>query len=202
MNDDRYDGLSETERDAMRSMASGAVPREGLEDDTVRFLASHGQIGSRKRGVLMKVSATVGALVAVALVFVAGVTVGKRGGEVATTASPDTDKQYMLLLYETAALANLDDETSAVLVGEYREWGVRLAEQGRLVGAEKLKSDAFVLAGETAGLIGHPKVGGRVRGGFFLIRASSMEHARKLASTHPHLKHGGEIEIRPLDLHN
>ena len=37
-------------------------------------------------------------------------------------------------------------------------------------------------------------------GGYFLIKAPSIEKARKIASTHPHLKYGGEIEVRPLDL--
>jgi hypothetical protein len=209
MNDDRYKGLSDTERDAMRSMASGAVPREGLEDDTVRFLASHGMIGSRKRGILMKVSATVGALVAVALIFVAGVTVGKRGGEETATVTPQSEKQYVLLLYMTAGERETRpapdepySEAMLAIIEEYRQWGVRLADQGRLVGAEKLKSDAFVLAGEKAMKLEHPTAGARVLGGYFLIRASGMEHARELASTHPHLKYGGEIEIRPLDLHD
>ena len=32
--------------------------------------------------------------------------------------------------------------------------------------------------------------------------AMIFEHARELAQTHPHLKYGGEIDVRPLDLHD
>jgi len=208
MSDDRYNGLSDTERDAMRRMASGAIPRESLEDDTVRVLARHGLVRSRKRGIVMKLSASVGALVAVALVFVAGVTVGKRGGEDTATVAPTAQKQYMLLLYETAgeredvAMSGEPDEAMLAIIDEYRQWGKRLAEQGRLVGAEKLKDAGFVMHGEQAVAIAQPRPGERTLGGYFLIRAANMEQAREIASTHPHLKYGGEIEIRPLDLHD
>jgi hypothetical protein len=209
MNDDRYKGLSETERDALDAMASGAVPRAGLEDDTVGLLSSHGLIGTRKRGIVMKVSAAVAALVAVSLVFVAGVTVGKRGGDTATApvaVAPPEGRQYMLLLFETPAEAAAQEPPSGeellAIIDEYRQWGNRLAEAGRLVGAEKLKDDAFVMSGEAATRLESAPEDGRVLGGYFLIRAANMDDARDVASTHPHLKYGGEIEIRPLDLHD
>ena len=80
--------------------------------------------------------------------------------------------------------------------------GQRLSEQGLLVSAEKLKGDAFVLEGDKVARLDQRPVGERVLGGYFLIKAPTMERAREIASTHPHLKYGGEVEVRPLDLHD
>ncbi len=207
MNDDRYKGLSDGERDALRAMAAGAVPRDGLEDDTVRVLSRQGLVRSG-RSTVMRISAALGTLVAVGLVFIAGVTVGKRGEGTATVAPASAnEKPYMLLLYMTAGEresdADSNDAAELAVIDEYRQWGARMAEQGRLVGAEKLKASALVMAGTaTVRMDSAPADNGRVLGGYFIIRAKSLEHAQELASTHPHLKYGGEIEIRPLDLHD
>ena len=162
----------------------------------------------------MKLSITVGAAVAAPLVFVAGVTVGQKAGDpLDIPVATGGEKQYMLLLYMSHSdeghtghegehmPAEQSDEAIAVVVEEYRDWGRRMTEAGRLVAAEKLKDDAFVIAagGENvqAGL-----TSGRVLGGYFLIKATDLDEARTLSMTHPHLRYGGEIEIRPLDLHD
>ena len=152
----------------------------------------------------MKVSAAVGTMVAVALIFVAGVTVGKRAGDTPQTANaPAVEKQYMLLLYTKAGggAAPAGDALQA-MIEEYRQWGQTLAEQGRLVGAEKLKGSGCMMQGNEIAELKAPPAGSRVLGGYFLIRAADLPHAQELAATHPHLKYGGEIEIRPLDLHD
>lgn len=171
MNDDRYKELSDTERDAMRLMATGPVPRDGLEDDTVRVLSHHGLIRSRKRGVLMKVSMAVGAMLAVALVFVAGVTVGKRGGDEAATLAQQGEKQYMLLLYMTSsgkeASAAADEpksEAMLAIIDEYRQWGARLSEQG-LSGECGETERQRVRSGRRQGSPGGHSSGGNACGG-------------------------------------
>ena len=152
----------------------------------------------------MKTFAAAAALAVIALAFVAGMTVGHKE-DTATTAGGD--KQYMLLLYtnntpqRVESRADVTPEAVAAIVDEYRKWGVRMTEQGRLVGAEKLKDDTFTLAAK-GNILREGLPDGRVLGGYFLIRARSFEHARELAQTHPHLKYGGEIDVRPLDLHD
>ena len=152
----------------------------------------------------MKTFAAAAALAVVALAFVAGMTIGPKD-DTATTANGD--KQYMLLLYANNTperienRADVTPEAYAAIVDEYRKWGIRMAEQGRLVGAEKLKEDALTLAAN-GGILREGLPDGRVLEGYFLILASSFEHARELAQTHPHLKYGGEIDVRPLDLHD
>ena len=164
----------------------------------------------------MRLSMTVGAAVAATLVFVAGVTVGQKAGDpIDIPVATGGEKQYMLLLYMSHSDEGDDgqepmraepdgkeiDEATLAVIEEYRDWGRRMTEAGRLVAAEKLKDDAFVIApgGENvqAGL-----TSGRVLGGYFLIKATDLDEARTLSMTHPHLRYGGEIEIRPLDLHD
>jgi len=216
LSSDRNNGLSDSERKALRGLAEGPSPGGGLEDRTVMALRNKGFIRSNRGGILMKLSMTVGAAVAATLVFVAGVTVGKKAGDpLDIPVATGGEKQYMLLLYTshsgddpsgredmtTEPGATENDEFMMAIVEEYRDWGRRMTEAGRLVAAEKLKDDAFVIApgGENvqAGL-----TSGRVLGGYFLIKAKDLDQARTLSMTHPHLRYGGEIEIRPLDLHN
>lgn len=203
MNDKHRDDLSPSERLALASLSHSSMPPGDLEGRTVAALEQRGLIRKRKGGILMKLSLTAAALATVIVAFMAGVTVGKKD-QAAT--EPTADKQFMLLLFSnhTAESPALDsamgEEELAAIIDEYRQWGVRLRDEGRLVGAEKLKDDVFILAAGQPQRTTLPE--GRVLGGYFLIRANDIEQAREIALTHPHLKYGGEIEIRPLDLHD
>jgi hypothetical protein len=69
------------------------------------------------------------------------------------------------------------------------------------VDAHKLASDARVMTtsgGDIA--VASSLDPERVLGGYFLIKAGSLEEAVELSKTHPHLKYGGEVEIRPLEV--
>lgn len=211
MSGDRYNGLSDSEREAFRSIADGPVPGRELEDRTVTALRQHNLIRSRRGGILMKLSIAVGTVAAVAVIFMAGVTVGTRAGDTGDIAAVETaapgENSYMLLLYmkNDPARAEQDTEMSGeaylAIVEEYRSWGTRMQEAGRLVGAEKLKDEVLVLAAGGT-MVENFAPGERVLGGYFLIRAKNLEHAHQLALSHPHLKYGGQVEIRPLDLHD
>lgn len=201
MSGEHHDPLSDSERTALRALSYSTAPRE-LEAHIVAALKSRGLIRTRKGGLLMKLSLAAGALAVVVLAFAAGVTVSKKAQPVADVSA---DHQYMLLLYMNTAEQpenppEMSDAEYAAAVDEYRQWGARMREEGRLVGAEKLKDDAFILL--AGGRTRQGPAEGRVLEGYFLIRAGSLEEARELAQTHPHLKYGGEVEIRPLDLHD
>ena len=150
MSGKRHDDLSENEQQALTSMSHSSMPPRALEERMVGALKSRGLI-RKKRGILMKLSLAAGSLAALILVFAAGVTIGERNQ--ATTAPLSGDKQFMLLLYientpeRAARMADVTQAEYAAMIDEYRQWGVRLSEQGRLVGAEKLKDNAYVLAG-------------------------------------------------------
>jgi len=76
-----------------------------------------------------------------------------------------------------------------------RRWALGLRDRGRGISGEKL-GDARVVLGAPA----PPEPGaGLAIGGFFILEAASIEGAAQLARGCPHMKHGGRIEVRPID---
>jgi hypothetical protein len=111
----------------------------------------------------------------------------------------------MLLMFTRAAEARGEATVDAAhldaIIDEYRQWATDRAAEGRLVSAEKLDSTICVMT-ESAGQVAVDWSGDddRVLGGYFLITAPSMHDAMELAKTHPHLKYGGEVELRPIEV--
>jgi len=107
-------------------------------------------------------------------------------------------KQYLLLLRQGAMVETSPSEEDA-LVKEYAAWGRALHEKGELVLAEKLADDLRLLPAAAQDPAHIPQVESvsRVQG-FFLIRATSLEDALRIARECPHLRHGGSIEVRPI----
>jgi hypothetical protein len=177
---DEHDDWDETEREALRAMAQAPPPPEVLE----RVLEELGRSGHLRQRRLA--AWTLSAAASVAL-FVGGLLVGER------RASPAGDPRplYMLLLYDVAVTTPQEE---AARVSEYGAWARRLHAAGHLKAGEKLKDEAFVLG---------PPVGaaedGRL-GGYFLVAAADLEQALAIARDCPHVRHGGRVVVRPLDL--
>lgn len=168
----------------------------------------------------MKISKTAAAAVIVAGAFAGGFAMGSRGEtatvptEVATTTTPTSDaNQYMLLMYmrvdpaQAAADAPAEDpmneEAYRAIIDEYRQWALDREKEGRLVSAEKLADDTRVMTGRGDQMtIASTIDSDRALGGYFLITAPSLDDAIALAKTHPHLKYGGEVEVRPIETTN
>ena len=103
-------------------------------------------------------------------------------------------QQYLLLLYDTQSFGlELTPAQIASTVAEYSAWASGLGAQGKLVSAEKL-------ADTPSEWFGGPVVAsqGERIGGFFLIRASDITEARRIAADCPHVKHGGRVELRAI----
>jgi hypothetical protein len=108
---------------------------------------------------------------------------------------------YLFLLHETPVdAADLSADAMAALVAEYRAWAAGLAERGLLVGGEKLADDggrwlqrqgAQLLATDGPYAEAHDVIGG-----FFSVRAESLEAAQVFAVSCPHLRGRNRIEIR------
>jgi hypothetical protein len=86
--------------------------------------------------------------------------------------------------------------TGSQLVEEYRAWAVSLAQEGRLVGANKLTDEpgrwvADFAAAET-------RTWSDVSG-YFVISASGYDEAIAIAEASPHIRYGGTFEIRQVD---
>ena len=78
----------------------------------------------------------------------------------------------------------------------YFDLTAELARHGQLVVAEKLSAAerrlGVVASGERPVVAAEPT-------GFFLIRAGSLDEALAIARRCPHLAHGGEVALRPID---
>lgn len=216
MSDEPTKDSDEMEQRILRALADEPTPSAELEDRIVRALEQRGLIHSTRRRVVMAISKTVGIAVALGLVFLGGFTVGVKkvagsnGGsrpEAATASIPaTTDHPYMLLMFmrsQQEAPAPASDrarEAYEAIIAEYRAWADARASEGRLLSAEKLGKDTRVMTGRGEALtIAESANTDRVLGGYFLITAPSLEDAIALAKSHPHLKYGGEVEVRPIE---
>lgn len=217
MNDGPNNNLSDEEAKALRALGHDVTPSPGLEDRIVSELKQRGQI--RARGGIVMQTARFGVAAAVlAGVFVAGLAVGKRGDAAQVTQSAPVvatetpaGNQYMLLMFMRergeapaqpgAPATDKQKEAMRAIVSEYRDWAIAREGEGRLVGADKLADDIRVMTragGETQ--IVQAATDERILGGYFTITAQSLDEAVEIAKSHPHLKYGGEVEVRPIEI--
>jgi hypothetical protein len=110
--------------------------------------------------------------------------------------------QFLLLLYDTpaavAGFKKMSPEEMQKAIEKYMAWtkkpftvdSKRLAEEpGKVMRSNNGKTRT------TDGPFSETK---EVLGGYYLIEAASYDDAVARASDHPHLEHGGTIEIRKL----
>ena len=125
----------------------------------------------------------------------------ERASGVAANAGLAGGPTFLLLLREGEAFPVTGADTES-LVAEYADWARRLAADGRLAAAEKLAGGGRLLApaGDSVAVSPLPVSAGEERiGGFFVIRASDLDDAIRIARRAPHLRHGGSIELRRVD---
>lgn len=212
MSDDPNKNWTDAEATVLRSLQDEPVPPAGVEDRVVDALKRRGQIRVQGGSIAM-IGKTAGLVVAAAVVFVGGFVTGNRNVEatkttempaVATEPAASADNQYMLLMFtrgEDPSDEPMADADFAAIVAEYRQWAEDRAAEGRLVDAQKLASTTRVMTAGAGGVSVEPDAHpDRVLGGYFLITAPSLEEAIELTRTHPHLKYGGEVEVRPIEV--
>lgn len=109
--------------------------------------------------------------------------------------------QYILLLHEsTQNPDDFDGAEAARVVEEYNQWAAKLAAQGKLVGAEKLRDDGGRVLKPGPEVHQGPYHGPEdVVGGYFIIEAAGYDEALELAGDCPHLAYGGQIEVREIE---
>jgi len=109
---------------------------------------------------------------------------------------------FMLFLHEqtTFRLPGTSRDEVTRIINEYSAWAMKMRDEGRYVGSNKLTDDP--------GKIIRPKGGKAVTtdgpyaetkeivSGYFCIKAANYEEAVSIAQGCPHLKYGGEIEVR------
>lgn len=107
----------------------------------------------------------------------------------------EREARYMLLLWEGPGFAaGVDPSTFAP---EYAGWARGVASSGIAVTGEELALErAWVGPGGASER--PPGTAGLRLGGYFLVDVADEAAARRLARAHPHLGHGGWIEVAPL----
>ena len=109
---------------------------------------------------------------------------------------------YMLLIIEpTTQRATRTEAEGRELYGRMQQFGERLQAQGKLKASESLASQSSAVRVSTAG--GSAKVtdgpfaeAKEMVGGFFIVKADSLEAALEIAKDCPDLPLGGSVEVR------
>ena len=96
-------------------------------------------------------------------------------------AAAPSGPRFVLLLHETPSTRS-SGVPEQVLIEEYRNWARSVHAGGRAISGEKLK------AAEDETL-----------SGFFIVEAPTVEAARAIADSCPHVSYGGRIEVREID---
>lgn len=113
--------------------------------------------------------------------------------------------QYLLLLHERPATPDaMSPEEMQRVIEEYRTWSQSMGQTGKLVGGHKLTDEGGrTLSGwenEFSVTDGPWAEAKEVIGGLFHINARDYDEAARLSASCPHLKYGGRIELRRIDL--
>jgi hypothetical protein len=198
MKEDQQDQLSEEESGALRSLQSGRLPPPQMEERVIAALKNAGLLRANPGRRWWRSAAALAACLAL---FMAGVAVGAR--LVTSPAQPEpAGERFVLFLYEGAGYQASAPGTERERIAEYGAWARDLRKSGELVAGEKLKVGEQVLGSAVvpAGTAGaYPGMRPGTLGGFFIIAARDPKQAREIASTCPHLRHGGSIVIRQID---
>ncbi len=112
--------------------------------------------------------------------------------------------EFILLLHEDPnGFSEASPEEMQSVVGEYFAWRDKLMQSGQLVGGNKLKDeggrDLSLHSGQLRVVDGPFAEAKEVMGGYFIIAAPDYDEAIEVASSCPHLKYGGRIELREID---
>lgn len=127
--------------------------------------------------------------------------IGLLAGRAIRTPVNTVQYTYLLLLREAPGIFQQPTQEAA-LVKEYTQWARDTAKRGTMITGEKLQAESRILmrdAGTTR--IQQMKTDPNgVIAGFFLIEAASDEVALEKVMDCPHLRYGGAIELRRIDL--
>jgi hypothetical protein len=111
---------------------------------------------------------------------------------------------FILLLHQLPG-APLPPEAMATAIKEYGGWRERMRGEGRLKAGQKLTNDAgrnmrTAAGGRVVVTDGPYAESKELLGGFFVVTAKDYDDACQMAESCPHLRYGGRIEIRQIDV--
>jgi hypothetical protein len=108
---------------------------------------------------------------------------------------------FMLFLHQsTTNRPNLSRDEAMRMTNEYVAWANKMRQDGRYVAGDKLTDDAGKVirtrSGKAVVTDGPYAETKEIVGGYFCIKAANFSEAVEVAQGCPHLKFGGEIEVR------
>lgn len=112
---------------------------------------------------------------------------------------------YMLILRDLPEeYGRIAPEEMQRIIQKYSAWAGKLRAESRLVAGDKLVDGAgrVLRRGRLPLRVtdGPFTEGKEVFGGFFTIKAASLDEAARVAEACPHLEMGGSLEIREVEL--
>lgn len=155
-------------------------PPQHLEERTVSALRRAGLLRPRRshaRGWLMTAASV--------LLFVSGVATGRA---LDRPPALDDRPRFVLLLMDSPPAESREAEMR--IVEDYRRWATDLRGAGRFVSGARLDArvETIPVARENTEKVE----------GYFVISASSLDEAVRIARTCPHAARGGRIIVRPI----
>ena len=108
--------------------------------------------------------------------------------------------KYALFLYDNEDFQTMTPEDQSAIVGEYAAYSEILEKAGAFVFGEPLDESARAKTLRTGGSVEDgPYADTKEQlGGFYVIEAASMDEAVEWARKCPSLRHGGQVEVRPV----
>lgn len=183
MNSDEVPGIDPEE---LRNLKRELRSPSHLEDQVVQTLRSRGAFGSKPS--VMAEHPWLWAAAAVLLIAI-GFGAGRMTQKQPVTAVPN----FVFLLHEGAGWqVPTSDSDEAGRVNEYRAWVRNLRDRGRVIDGTKLEDQIRTLAANENQTGSHDAP----VAGFFTVRARDLDDAMSIARTCPHLRYGGQIEVR------
>ena len=210
MNCEKEFELQKDEREAINSLHKEKLPPSILEEHTVRILKNRGLIVPRTNYRWFHPAAMVGSMplilaVSLAIIFGAGFGLGYLTGKGwgSSIELGSSSQKFLLVLWEFPAQEKEpSNEEIQKMIGEYSRWASDVNESGNLISGEKLAGEIGILRKTGDRLVMEEKSFGKEQrgiAGYFMIRAENFQHALRIAKDCPHLKYGGEIEVRGIE---
>ena len=112
----------------------------------------------------------------------------------------NSKNQYLLLFSGTEWYKRLSASEIQNVIDQSKAWFDRLASAGKVKGSHALARDGATVTGGSGRVIsdGPFAEAKEAIGGFLLLEADSLEEAIAIAQENPAVRHGTNIEVRPL----
>jgi hypothetical protein len=180
-----------------QSLASGESPALKFEEKVIAALRTQRLIRKEKANTRpFRYWKTLAAVAASVILFFAGIFLEKyRSGPANQNFVSMTEKTFLLLLVEDHRYQPArNEQEQQERINLYRNWAVTLRQKGLTLNGTKLQQQTYFLPSDTAQKPHHSEVAG-----YFLIDAGDLNQAMQIAGTCPHLRFGGQIEVRQID---